>query len=126
MNLQDLINTVKAREGVSLDVMAQRAQQAGFSQFTKSQLSRAATEPLRAFPTRNMPAFAAALRVPLFEVVCACAESMFEGRFTFHMGQDGQSVIVSSAYVEATEDVDAGESLVVYKVFPYSEVRAER
>lgn len=115
MNFQDLIKTVKAQEGIGWGEMAGRAHRAGYPSFSKSQLSRAASEPLRAFPSANMPAFAAALRLPLLEVLCACAESLYGGRFTFHMGPGGKSVIVSSART-LSGDGEEQDSLVVYEV----------
>ena len=117
MNLAELINAVRAAQGVSLEQMAKRAQRAGFPKFGKSQLSRATTDPLRAFPTQNLPAFAAALQVDVLEVLCACAESVYGDKFRFTIGEDGRRVVVTPAVTESGEDTpDEGPSHVVYEL----------
>lgn len=76
MDIRELIEYVRARDGFSYGDMVDRARDAGFPHMNKSTLSRLATGPVKDFPTYNMRALSAALAVPVLDIILACAESL--------------------------------------------------
>jgi hypothetical protein len=70
-----LIETVKRRDGLSLEGLARRAREAGHPFMSKSTLGRLGSGKAR-FPERNIVPMAAALDVPVLEIILAFAETM--------------------------------------------------